>query len=286
MPTEDLPVRVYLVGDIHGCWQEYLELEKKIQQHAKSNHSQPFIVSVGDLVDRGPMSSAVLRHFMRGQAAGTHTAILGNHELMMLQVLHYLAPWNFEHAGCEWPLRHWTLLEMHSQGESMARYLSWQDYATMMKSMWLGQGGYQTLESFAMDPQDANTWHFEPEVLAYLLNLPMFWQQDDIVATHALALRDDLELIRQAEQGYLSLDREHLQAIKRAGHSLIWNRNLPHQRPDPLRQHISGHTPVHRIRRWRLMQCVQIDTGCVYGRRLTAYCPDLNQSFSVSKQPI
>lgn len=281
LTTETVP---YLVGDIHGCYHEYLELETRILQHARQTGVQPLIVSVGDLVDRGPDSAAVVDHFMRGREQGSHQAILGNHELMMLQVVHYLAPWNFEQPGCAWPLLHWTLVEMHAHGDGMARYLPWEDYAVMMKAMWLGQGGYQTLESYGMDPHRSGTWHFRPEVLQFLLALPLYWQQDDVVATHALAEAEDLALIRQASAGGLSLDEENLLALKLASHSLIWNRKLPAHRPDPERQHISGHTPIPRIRRWRLKHCVQIDTGCVYGKRLTAFCPASNQSISVAAQ--
>lgn len=277
-----LPVWPYLIGDIHGCYQEYLELENRIRQHASQHQAQALFVSVGDLVDRGPDSASVVAHFFQGEQHGTHRAILGNHELMMLQALFHLAPWNFEQPGCAWPLRLWTLAELHSWGEGMARYLSWNDYLVMMKSLWMGQGGYQTLTSYGMDPEDTSSWHFSPMILAYLLRLPLHWEQENVVVTHALAEPEDLNLIREADGGDSELTEEFLLRVKRASHSLLWNRNLPASRPDPARQHVSGHTPIPRIRRWKLLQCVQIDTGCVYGRRLTAYCLPLNQSLSVA----
>ncbi|HEY9841264.1 MAG TPA: metallophosphoesterase [Candidatus Obscuribacterales bacterium] len=274
----------YLIGDIHGCYQEYLSLEGRIQQHARQHDAEPLFVSVGDLVDRGPDSAGVVAHFFKGQQLGTHRAILGNHELMMLQVLFHLAPWNFEQPGCAWPLRLWTLSELHGQGEGMARYLSWEDYLVTMKSLWLGQGGFQTLHSYGMDPEDTRTWNFSPMILEYLLNLPLYWEQAEVVVTHALAQPEDLARIRRAVEDNPELDREYLIELKRASHSLLWNRSLPAGRPDPERQHVSGHTPIRRIRRWKLLQCVQIDTGCVYGRRLTAYCLPLNTSISVAAE--
>ncbi|PKL76166.1 MAG: hypothetical protein CVV27_11650, partial [Candidatus Melainabacteria bacterium HGW-Melainabacteria-1] len=230
----------------------------------------------------GPDSAGVVAHFFKGEQLGTHKAVLGNHEVMMLQVLHYLAPWNFEAPGCAWPMWHWTLQELHALREGMARYLSWDDYLVMMKGLWVAQGGYQTLTSYGMDPDNPDSWRFSPMVIEYLLNLPFYWETDGLVVTHALAQPADLGLMRQASENELSMGLEQLQALKQASHSLIWNRSLPASHPDPERQHVSGHTPLPRIRRWKLIQCVQIDTGCVYGRRLTAYCPALNQSLTVA----
>lgn len=271
----------YLIGDIHGCLTEYLELEARIQQHARQQGATPLIVSVGDLVDRGPDSAGVVAHFYQGEQQGSHHAIIGNHELMMLQVIHHLAPWNFTQPGCAWPERHWTLEQMFELREGMARYLSWEDYAVTMKALWVGQGGYQTLRSYGMDPETPATWSFDAEILRYLLDLPFYWQNEQVVVTHALAQPDDLSLIRHSSENAYSGDEEAMDNLRKAAHSLLWNRALPTTRPDPSRQHVSGHTPLPRVRRWKLMQCVQIDTGCVYGRRLSAYCLPTNQSLSV-----
>ncbi len=61
-----------VIGDIHGCWDELQEL---IDQAALG--SDDMIISVGDMVDRGPESPRVLRFFR-----DTHNtrAIMGNHE--------------------------------------------------------------------------------------------------------------------------------------------------------------------------------------------------------------
>ena len=77
----------YVVGDIHGCYQEFLKLETKIFDHAKKNKKKPIIVSVGDIIDRGPCSKEVTEHFIEGRRKGTHDVVLGNHEAMMLASL-------------------------------------------------------------------------------------------------------------------------------------------------------------------------------------------------------
>lgn len=65
--------RLLVVGDIHGCYRELQEL-CRLAALAPGD----LLVSVGDLVDRGPASFEVARFF----AADTehHLAVLGNHE--------------------------------------------------------------------------------------------------------------------------------------------------------------------------------------------------------------
>ncbi|MBF2052336.1 MAG: metallophosphoesterase [Candidatus Sericytochromatia bacterium] len=266
------PVWPYLVGDIHGCFSEYLELEALIFRHAEKNQVRALIVSVGDLIDRGPDSASVVAHFLQGQQKGTHEAILGNHEVMLLQVLHHLAPWNFEAEGCHFPLWLSTLEELYAQGDGLAATMDWDNYQVTIPHLWLSQGGWQTLQSYDMDPANPASWCFSPFVVQYLVSLPLYWESELGVATHALAQPEDLRLVKSAMSGELSLSGQQVQAVKQAVHSLLWRRDLPTGRPDPQRLHVSGHTPMSHVRRWRLLQCTQIDTGCVYGRSLSAYC--------------
>ena len=49
----------HVVGDIHGCFDEYIRLETKIYRHARMRAGSP-TVCVGDLVDRGPDSAKVV----------------------------------------------------------------------------------------------------------------------------------------------------------------------------------------------------------------------------------
>jgi serine/threonine protein phosphatase 1 len=47
--------RLYVIGDIHGCYDELMALESKIRRSAKRSKIKKYkIISVGDLCDRGP----------------------------------------------------------------------------------------------------------------------------------------------------------------------------------------------------------------------------------------
>lgn len=72
----------YIVGDIQGCFAELQQLLKLISYNPQ--HDQLFLL--GDLVNRGPESLNVLRWAMREQS---HVRIvLGNHDLHLLACFH------------------------------------------------------------------------------------------------------------------------------------------------------------------------------------------------------
>jgi len=64
--------RTFIIGDIHGCYRELLELCDRA-----AIGDDDLVVSVGDLVDRGPEPGAVLELFRTRARA---LAICGNHE--------------------------------------------------------------------------------------------------------------------------------------------------------------------------------------------------------------
>ena len=270
----------YFVGDIHGCWDSYRALEDRIQAHAARHGARPVIVSVGDLVDRGPSSPAVVRHFRLGAAAGTHAAVLGNHDVLLLESLSVFGP----EPLC-WPARLMHVDDLIAAGEKSARWLTPRDYRAYRKALWLTQGGYQTLAAYGCDPLDEAGWRIDPEDLAFLLALPVVWQDDRFVVTHALATAAALALARLAEgpgdgAGDGAEGGPTAREVKQACDALIWNRRPPDRPADPDRLHLSGHTPVGRPRRRPDLGYVQIDTGCVYGGRLTALCGPTGESFS------
>jgi len=65
-------MQTLVIGDIHGCWQELQALLEK-----SGISDSDVVISLGDLVDRGPDSPAVLSFFKDRPNA---FALLGNHE--------------------------------------------------------------------------------------------------------------------------------------------------------------------------------------------------------------
>ena len=71
--------KIYAVGDIQGCGPSLKALVKKIPK--KSN-----LIFLGDLVNRGPDSLGALRQLKSLQESGRAECILGNHDLHLLAI--------------------------------------------------------------------------------------------------------------------------------------------------------------------------------------------------------
>lgn len=72
--------RILAIGDVHGCSRALDVLLADMNPHGDDR-----IVTLGDYVDRGPDSKGVLDRLLDLHQTGRLIAILGNHEIMMLQ---------------------------------------------------------------------------------------------------------------------------------------------------------------------------------------------------------
>jgi serine/threonine protein phosphatase 1 len=82
-------IRAYVIGDIHGRLDLLLVLQDKIiEDMRRMPVGDPWIIYLGDYIDRGPSSRGVLDFLASPHAAHwSVTHLLGNHEAMMLQFL-------------------------------------------------------------------------------------------------------------------------------------------------------------------------------------------------------
>jgi len=84
-----------IIGDVHGCYDELIELLEKLGYQLNGNQSRPKathpqgrkVVFLGDLVDRGPNSPAVLRLAMSMVEDGTAFCVPGNHDVKLMRKL-------------------------------------------------------------------------------------------------------------------------------------------------------------------------------------------------------
>ncbi len=81
--------RIYAIGDIHGCDGLLAELLDLIRADAaEAPESRRLLLFLGDYVDRGPDSAAVIERLRRGPPAGFEAVhLMGNHEDLMLDFL-------------------------------------------------------------------------------------------------------------------------------------------------------------------------------------------------------
>ena len=67
--------RTIVIGDLHGCYDELLDLLDKV-----SFASEDRLICVGDLITKGPKNREVLDRFMSDPQ---FTAVIGNHDLAL-----------------------------------------------------------------------------------------------------------------------------------------------------------------------------------------------------------
>ncbi len=203
-------VRVYAIGDVHGCDDRLAALHRKVASDlARSPAERPLLVHLGDYIDRGPDSACVVRRLAAGPVAGIPTLCLrGNHEQMLLDAL--------AHGGdC--------------------------------RDIWLRNGGGETLRSWGASPaQPIAAWNAAmARDMPFLRALPLFHRLDGYVFVHA-GLRPGLSMALQMEadmlwirEGFLDWDGpllpEALVAAAVHGHT-------PARRPDVRRNRINVDT--------------------------------------------
>lgn len=84
-----------IIGDVHGCYPELLLLLERLGYTVGGDRARPSVtpppgrtaVFLGDLVDRGPDSPAVLRLVMEMVKAGQALCVPGNHDVKLMKWL-------------------------------------------------------------------------------------------------------------------------------------------------------------------------------------------------------
>jgi len=216
-----MPAAFDIIGDVHGCDAELVALMARLGHPIDPARPHPEgrrLVFVGDLVDRGPATPAVVLRVKRLVEAGRALCVAGNHDIRLAEAL---------------------------QGEPVEP----------------GHGLEGSIGQIAAESAEVRE-----EVATFLAGLPGHLVLDDgrLVVAHA-----GLEEIHHGSDS--SAAREA--AIHGAYTGDFDHRAMP-VRDDWASRYrgaaavVQGHTPVAAVE-W-LNNTICIDTGCVYGDRLTA----------------
>jgi diadenosine tetraphosphatase ApaH/serine/threonine PP2A family protein phosphatase len=203
--------RTVVIGDIHGCCDELLELLEKVGLGPTDR-----VVSVGDLIVKGEKNREVLDLF---GADERFSAVLGNHDRALL------------------------------------RY-------------WRGAGGR------LKEAQEKTRAELEPDherYAAYLDSLPLMIDLGSHLIVHA-GVRPGVALDEQSP--------EDLTELRTLGEDRTSREGVPwYEAYEGEKTVLFGHWPAPEPRRAR--HAVGLDTGCVYGYKLTAYVIETNEFVSV-----
>jgi serine/threonine protein phosphatase 1 len=217
-------IAIYAVGDVHGCLDQLLSLERAIVADGKNWPGRKIIIMLGDYVDRGPASSQVIDHLLAPPPAGFERICLaGNHEVVMLDYID----------------------------------------GRLGLADWMSMGAASTLLSYGIDHDRlAQIYRSSRQIdevirktipaahIAFLRSLPILVEAKRFIFVHA-GIRPEIELERQSD------------------YDLAFIRSEFYERAHLLKKYVvHGHTPVSEAKRDGMR--VNIDTGAVFGGRLTA----------------
>lgn len=152
-------MRINIIGDIAGRYDELMLLLAKMPE-------ADLILSVGDMVDRGPKSRQVIEWFMEQQKLGKAEAIYGNHEDL------------FVNGVTNNDLRDWV---NNGGGMTALSYIeAFKDIQTVQELIQAAQEkGYRSFQDMMRDTK------VPQEVIDWLKVRPMYFQTDDLFVSHA-----------------------------------------------------------------------------------------------------
>jgi serine/threonine protein phosphatase 1 len=197
--------RIFVVGDIHGCFDKLCALMDKIPINFKRDQ----LIFIGDYIDRGSDSVEVVDFLidLKKRVPGI-IFLKGNHE---------------------------DMLENYLDGSDRFTYLL--------------NGGQRTLDEYLKRSNDPGKYPVPSAHLEFFKSLHLYYQTDDYIFVHA-GLRKKVPLKSQKKVDLLWIRDEFIYTDFNFGKPVIF-----------------GHTPFKEP----VVQTnkIGIDTGAVYGNRLT-----------------
>jgi protein phosphatase len=215
-----------IIGDVHGCFDELVELLKQMDYSIVSEGGRYSIrppegrkaIFLGDLVDRGPNIPGVLRIVMSMVAQGAALCIPGNHDTKLVRAL---------------------------KGQKVQ----------------VAHGLAKSLEQLKDEP-----FEFRLQVVEFLDNLVSHYVLDDgkLVVAHA-GMKEEMQGRASGKVRDFALYGETEGENDEFGLPVRYNWATDYRGRAIV---VYGHTPIAEPE-W-LNRTINIDTGCVFGGRLTA----------------
>lgn len=218
-------LRVYAVGDIHG--RDDL-LEKLLASIAadRADGQATRMVYLGDYIDRGTASRAVIERLYQASSGGEADCLMGNHEAMLLGALDGQADWD----------------------------------------LWLTNGGVETMFSYGLDVRDLvragdfdtlreRTLQAIPsEHIAFLRGLSLKCEIGDYFFCHA-GVRPGVALDRQQQQDLIWIRQDFTGSSAYHGKRIVHG-HTPVMEPEILPNRINIDTGAYLTNR---LSCVVLE---------------------------
>src|SRR5262245_18404848 len=133
--------RTIVFGDVHGCYQEWKDLIKLLEGRPADR-----VISVGDLISKGPSSAKTLELAL---SLKNLTCLLGNHEFRFLKA------WKKMDTPDEKSYDSQTVREMGSRFERYMKWISsWPYYVSLRALVVIYAGLLPGIARSKQDPRD------------------------------------------------------------------------------------------------------------------------------------
>lgn len=163
------------------------------------------------------------------------------------------------------------------KGSRWRRGISELEFLGLLKTLYLNQGGIETLRSYGVSLQGMKLSRVPKNHLEYLCNMPLYYETSKFIVTDALPVLLDLNAVK----AQCKKNRPSYAQLRGKLSGLLWNRSLDKVSRIGKKKLSSGHSPFAKVKRTPAKNVIQIDTLCFRGGALTAYCPEDDKEFRV-----
>ena len=232
----------YIISDIHGCYDEYIELLKKINLKDSDE-----LYILGDVVDRGPSPIKVLQDMMMRVNV---FPIIGNHDFIALIML--------------------RKLNVKITEDNAESYLTDEDLKDYMQ--WLKEGGKTTVEEFLKLDEDE-----KEDIIEYLEEFSAYHEINvngkRYVLVHAALnnFEEGKELDEYTLQDILFSRMDYSKRYFADENTYVITGHTPTTLIREDKEYLVYEENGH----------IAIDCGCVFGGKLAAYCLDTGEVYYV-----
>jgi len=264
----------YVIGDVQGCYSELQALVKKI----KFNPNKDKIIFAGDLVNRGHQSLEVIEFCMRHK--GSIKAVLGNHDFYLL----YLIEHQKKNKSLKKVLDSKNIQKYHSWLKKLPLLLEIKIKETK-ETFWISHAGIPYIWDIRMAKKLSKEIQtgMKDDSFKILENIwgdtPKIWNSDLKGYKRSRTIINYFTRMRfLGKDGSLKLKAKKNKADEM--HVPWFNQTIKNLKEN--QYIIFGHWAALEGKT-KLTNIIGVDTGCVWGNKLTAIRLEDRKLFQVKK---
>lgn len=261
----------YIIGDVQGCYTELQQLLELVD----FNPQRDTLGFVGDLVNRGPDSLAVLRFIKNLPNAWV---VLGNHELYLLAIGYSVVTYRGRHTLDE-VLQAPDKIELLEWLRHLPLVIYLQEFEAII--VHAGIPPQWSLSELLAKADEAKHYLSSANFLKHLGELEFHWQQP--MSWHE-------QLIGAERMRYIVNAFTRMRFCAADGVLDLSNKTAQSTHPEIFRPWYEWYRLPQRVffGHWAALEgrcshprCEALDTGCAWGNALTAYRLEDDRRFSI-----